>query len=67
MGTSSGISLPPATPHKGWFGRTWKWLAPSGCLAIIVLIAGFVGGLFALIEGSVALPPQSETDVWLKS
>jgi hypothetical protein len=45
--------MQPAAPRKGWFGRNWKWFVPSGCMTIIVLIAVFVGGILAVVEGSV--------------
>lgn len=25
--------------NKNWFSRNWKWLVPTGCLSIIVLMA----------------------------
>lgn len=53
MGTSSGIPMQPAAPRKGWFGRNWKWFVPTGCMTIIVLIVVFVGGIFALVFGSM--------------
>jgi hypothetical protein len=53
MGTSSGAITPPSGPRKGWFGRNWKWFVPAVCLFIFILIAGGVGGLFAVVEGSI--------------
>lgn len=33
--------------RKGWFGRNWKWVVPTGgCLIIIVMLVMFAGGLF---------------------
>lgn len=33
--------------RKGWFGRNWKWVVPTGgCLLIIVLLIVFAGSLF---------------------
>lgn len=26
----------------GWWARNWKWVVPSGCLAMFVALAGFV-------------------------
>jgi hypothetical protein len=53
MGTSSGLPMQPAAPRKGWFGRNWKWFVPTGCMTIVVLIAAFVGGILALVAGSM--------------
>jgi len=53
MEASSDIPMQPAAPRKGWFGRNWKWFVPTGCMTIIVLIAAFVGGIFALVVGSM--------------
>jgi len=32
--------------HRGWFGRNWKWLVPTGCLGSILLLAGFGALIF---------------------
>ncbi|SCY24534.1 Cytochrome oxidase complex assembly protein 1 [Flavobacterium anhuiense] len=31
---------------KSWLNRNWKWLIPSGCLTLIILVALFIGGIF---------------------
>ena len=53
MGTTVGTPTQPETPRKGWFARNWMWFIPSGCLTIIVLFAALIGGIFALVEGSI--------------
>ena len=30
----------------GWWERNWKWAAPGGCLALLLLAAVAIGGLF---------------------
>ena len=34
--------------EKEWYERNKKWAVPVGCLVAIVVIAGFVGGLFLI-------------------
>lgn len=53
MGTSFDAVTPPAQPRKSWFKRNWKWLIPACCLFIFLLIAGGIGGLLAIVEGSI--------------
>ncbi|MGD0366137.1 MAG: cytochrome c oxidase assembly factor Coa1 family protein [Acidobacteriaceae bacterium] len=53
MGTPLGAVTPPAQPRKGWFGRNWKWFVPAGCLFIFLLVAGGIGGILAIVEGSI--------------
>lgn len=31
---------------QSWLNRNWKWLIPSGCLTLIILVALFIGGIF---------------------
>ena len=31
---------------KSWLNRNCKWLIPSGCLTLILLVALFIGGIF---------------------
>ncbi len=53
MGTSLGAVPPAAEPRKGWLRRNWKWFVPAAGLFIFVVIVAGVGGLFAIIEGSI--------------
>jgi hypothetical protein len=53
MGTSFGAVTPPEGPRKGWFKRNWKWFVPACCLVIILFVAGGIGGILSLIEGSI--------------
>ena len=53
MGTSFGSVTPPAEPRKGWFKRNWKWFIPACCLFIFLLIVGGIGGILAIVEGSI--------------
>jgi hypothetical protein len=50
METTVSRTTPPALPGKNWFERNWKWVVPSGCLTIIVLLLGFAAGIFAIVE-----------------
>lgn len=53
MGTSFGAVTPPAEPRKSWFKRNWKWFIPACCLFIFLLIVGGIGGILAIVEGSI--------------
>jgi hypothetical protein len=47
-------SIPPASPpRKSWWGRNWKWLVPTGCLGLALLLAGFVALLVVVIFGAM--------------
>jgi hypothetical protein len=46
----SAPSRPPL-PRRNWFGRNWKWLLPSGCLFLFLLVVGFAAGIFFLVVG----------------
>jgi hypothetical protein len=35
--------------EPGWFSRNWKWLVPSGCLLMAVLIACFIGAIMYFV------------------
>jgi len=35
--------------EPGWFSRNWKWLVPSGCLVMALLIAGFVAAIMYFV------------------
>src|SRR6266478_1713870 len=55
-------SLPP---RKNWFARNWKWFVPTIILAVLLLFAAFVGGVFALGFGAMksSEPYQHAMDV----
>jgi len=47
---------PPVTalpPRKGWWGRNWKWFVPSGCLTMLLLVAGFVFFIMTIVFGAM--------------
>jgi hypothetical protein len=32
----------PQPPRPHWWGRNWKWVVPTGCLGMLLLVAGFI-------------------------
>lgn len=32
--------------QKNWWQRHWKWVVPSGCLGLLVIVGLFIGALF---------------------
>ena len=49
-------SPPPANqpPQRaGWWARNWKWFVPTGCLAMLLLAAGFVFFIIAIVFGAM--------------
>jgi hypothetical protein len=47
---------PPATalpPRPGWWSRNWKWFVPSGCLTMLLLVAGFVFFILTIVFGTI--------------
>jgi Cytochrome oxidase complex assembly protein 1 len=44
---------PASPPRKSWWGRNWKWLVPTGCLGLALLVAGFVALLVMVIFGAM--------------
>lgn len=49
-------------PPRSWWSRNWKWVVPVGCLVLILPIlalAGFIGGILAIVFGSL-----KSTDVY---
>lgn len=40
-------------PRRSWWGRNWKWAAPSGCLLLVVLAIGGCAAFFAFVVGSM--------------
>jgi lipopolysaccharide export LptBFGC system permease protein LptF len=49
----TNLPLRPSPPSD-WIGRNWKWLVPLLCLAVLVMIAGFVVTVFGMIKSSGA-------------
>lgn len=45
------VPLPPDQPRKGWWGRHWKWVVPTGCLTLILVVGGCIAGLVGLVFG----------------
>ena len=43
--------MPP--PQKGWFGRNWKWLVPSGCLGSLLLLGVFVAVILFIVFSAI--------------
>jgi len=41
------------TQDPGFLSRNWKWLLPLGCLAPIVALALFVGGIVLVVGGAI--------------
>jgi hypothetical protein len=39
--------------QKGWFGRNWKWLVPTGCLSLVVVAGAVVAAIAYLAFGSI--------------
>ena len=58
-------SIPPQTsdsvsaPRPGWWSRNWKWFVPTGCLAIVAMIAAFVAMIVIIVFGAL-----KSTDVY---
>jgi hypothetical protein len=34
------------TIQKNWWQRNWKWVVPSGCLGLLVIVGLFFGAIF---------------------
>jgi Cytochrome oxidase complex assembly protein 1 len=39
--------------QKGWWGRNWKWFVPTGCLGMLLLVAGFVFVIIGIVFGAM--------------
>ena len=35
--------------EKSWFGRNWKWAAPTGCLTLLLLVGAFIATIFFFV------------------
>ena len=46
----------PAAPRRGWWGRNWLWVVPTGCLTLVVLCLLFAATIamtvFGMIKGT---------------
>ena len=49
----------PSPVRRGWWGRNWKWVVPTGCLTVIVLFFVFVVTIALAVFGML-----KETDVY---
>ena len=39
-----------SSPAQGnWFGRNWKWAAPTGCLLLVLLVGAFISAIFFFV------------------
>lgn len=57
-------TMQPAQPvqQPSWWNRNWKWALPVGCLILLLpplLLTGFIGGILAIVFGSI-----KSTDVY---
>ena len=45
--------MPPPVPAapRGWWGRNWLWVVPTGCLTLIVLFLAFVATIILTVFG----------------
>ena len=43
----------PQPQQKGCWGRNWKWLVPTGCLGLIVLVAAAGAAIFFAVMSAV--------------
>ena len=52
---SYGYAPAPVPPmpfqRPSWFSRNWKWFIPTAIVGAILLLALFIGGIFALVFG----------------
>jgi hypothetical protein len=40
-------------PRTSWWGRNWKWFVPTGCLGMLLLVAGFVFVIIGIVFGAM--------------
>src|SRR5437763_1924932 len=48
-----GGAFPPPQQQKGCCGRNWKWIVPTGCLGLIILVAAAAAGIFFFAVSAV--------------
>jgi len=41
----------PQPPRPRWWGRNWKWFVPTGCLGMVLLVAGFFFFILTMVFG----------------
>src|SRR5436305_14997546 len=39
--------------RKGCWGRNWKWIVPTGCLGLILLVVAAVAAIFFFVVSAV--------------
>jgi len=45
------LNTPPE--RTNWWGRNWKWFVPTGCLGMLVLLAGFIFVIIGVVFGAM--------------
>lgn len=57
--TSTPPPVPPQVPspaRRGWWGRNWLWVVPTGCLTLVILSFAFAAtiaiGVFGMIKST---------------
>ncbi|HZT58147.1 MAG TPA: cytochrome c oxidase assembly factor Coa1 family protein [Pyrinomonadaceae bacterium] len=48
-----GGGFPPQQQPKGCWGRNWKWIVPTGCLGLLVVVAALGVGIYFVIMSAV--------------
>ena len=51
MSPAGGATPPPL--RRSWWSRNWMWFVPTGCLAMMMLFAVFVGGIVMIVFGAM--------------
>ena len=39
-------------PRPNWWSRNWMWFVPTGCLAGLLLFAGFIAAIVLVVSGA---------------
>ncbi len=45
------IPVPPPIARGNWLSRNWKWVVPSGCLVLILILLIFTASIFFVAVG----------------
>ena len=61
MPPASGATPPPL--RRSWWSRNWMWFVPTGCLAMLVLFAVFIGGIVMVVFGAMKSSDAYKTAV----